>query len=52
MYIYFGYVSDRLPNSMSSINIKETELDGVYLIKPEIHKDSRGSLFESFRADI
>ncbi|MDO8700275.1 MAG: dTDP-4-dehydrorhamnose 3,5-epimerase [Deltaproteobacteria bacterium] len=34
------------------MNIKETELEGVYLIESEIHKDSRGSLFESFRADI
>jgi len=34
------------------MNIKETDLEGVYLIEPEIHQDSRGSLFESFRADI
>ncbi len=34
------------------MNIKETELEGVYIIDPDIHRDSRGSLFESFRADI
>ena len=34
------------------MKIEETELEGVYLIESEIHKDSRGSLFESFRADI
>ncbi|MDP2651570.1 MAG: dTDP-4-dehydrorhamnose 3,5-epimerase [bacterium] len=34
------------------MNVKETELEEVYLIESDIHKDSRGSLFESFRADI
>lgn len=34
------------------MNITETELEGVYTIEPALHKDSRGSLFEAFRADL
>lgn len=29
----------------------ETELDGVVLIEPEVHRDERGLMVESFRAD-
>jgi dTDP-4-dehydrorhamnose 3,5-epimerase len=32
--------------------IRETSLSGVLLIEPAVHRDSRGYLFESFRADL
>ena len=34
------------------MHVKETALKDVFLVETELHKDSRGSLFESFRADI
>tara|TARA_Y100000768_G_scaffold165095_1_gene123566 strand:- start:1027 stop:1581 length:555 start_codon:yes stop_codon:yes gene_type:complete len=33
------------------MEIKETELKGVYLISPQIHEDNRGYFYESFRSD-
>ena len=29
----------------------QTEIDGVWLIEPKIHKDSRGYFFESYRKE-
>ena len=34
------------------MNIISTKIEGVYLIKPEIFKDERGSFFESFNQKI
>ena len=31
--------------------IEHTDLDGVFLVKPTIHKDDRGYFFESYRDD-
>ena len=31
--------------------IENTDLDGVFLVKPTIHKDDRGYFFESYRDD-
>jgi dTDP-4-dehydrorhamnose 3,5-epimerase len=33
------------------VQITETPLSGVLLIEPSVHRDNRGYLFESFRAD-
>jgi dTDP-4-dehydrorhamnose 3,5-epimerase len=33
------------------VQITETTLSGVLLIEPSVHRDNRGYLFESFRAD-
>jgi dTDP-4-dehydrorhamnose 3,5-epimerase len=34
------------------VKILETSLPGVLLLEPTIHRDDRGYLFESFRADL
>lgn len=34
------------------MQIRETSLSGVLLIEPVVHRDDRGYLFESFRADL
>jgi dTDP-4-dehydrorhamnose 3,5-epimerase len=34
------------------VQIRETSLSGVLLIEPSVHRDNRGYLFESFRADL
>ncbi len=34
------------------MQLKETSLPGVWLIEPVVHRDPRGHLFESFRADL
>lgn len=34
------------------MKIRETQLKGVYLIRPRIIKDERGYFFESFRSDL
>jgi dTDP-4-dehydrorhamnose 3,5-epimerase len=33
------------------VEIRETSLPGVRVLRPTVHKDARGYLFESFRAD-
>jgi dTDP-4-dehydrorhamnose 3,5-epimerase len=37
---------------IDNVQISETSLSGVLLIEPAVHRDSRGYLFESFRADL
>ncbi|MEM7293713.1 MAG: dTDP-4-dehydrorhamnose 3,5-epimerase [Pseudomonadota bacterium] len=32
--------------------VEETQLDGVLLLRPKVHPDSRGFFLESFRADV
>jgi dTDP-4-dehydrorhamnose 3,5-epimerase len=34
------------------VKISETSLPGVLLLEPVVHRDGRGYLFESFRADV
>jgi dTDP-4-dehydrorhamnose 3,5-epimerase len=34
------------------VKISETSLPGVLLLEPTVHRDGRGYLFESFRADV
>jgi dTDP-4-dehydrorhamnose 3,5-epimerase len=34
------------------VQIRPTALSGVLLLEPSVHRDSRGYLFESFRADL
>ena len=34
------------------MKIRETSLPGVLLLEPTVHRDGRGYLFESFRADV
>ena len=34
------------------MDIKETELNGCFLIKPKIYEDSRGLFFETYRSNI
>jgi dTDP-4-dehydrorhamnose 3,5-epimerase len=34
------------------MKIQETSLPGVLLLEPTVHRDGRGYLFESFRADV
>jgi hypothetical protein len=33
------------------MEIKETEIEGVYILKPDIYGDSRGYFFESYNKE-
>jgi dTDP-4-dehydrorhamnose 3,5-epimerase len=47
-------VKSRSENAVGNdiVQISETSLSGVLLMEPAVHRDNRGYLFESFRADF